>query len=154
MLDVGTPAPAFTALDQNGSEHSLGDYRGKWVVLYFYPEDDTPGCTKEACGFRDSLQPIKDKGAMVFGVSPDSMDSHAKFAEKFHLTFPLLADEEKTIINAYHAWGRKKSYGKEYDGIFRITYLIDPEGKIAKTYPKVTAQEHAAQILGDLTDMA
>jgi thioredoxin-dependent peroxiredoxin len=150
MLKEGSKAPTFTALDQNGTEHTLSQYKGSWLMLYFYPKDDTPGCTKEACSIRDSWQEFNDKGITVLGVSADTVAKHKKFADKYDLPFPLLADEDKTIIRAYKAWGMKKMYGREYEGIFRITYLISPDGKIAKTYPKVKPDIHADEILRDI----
>lgn len=118
-------------------------------MLYFYPKDDTPGCTTEACSFRDEYEYLKEKGLNILGVSADSVKSHKKFAEKYNLNFPLLADKDKTVINAYRAWGPKKFMGREYDGIIRKTVLINPKGKIAKEYPKVTPKEHVGQILAD-----
>lgn len=143
-------APDFKLLDQDGVTHSLTDYRGQWLVLYFYPKDDTPGCTTEACAFRDSLAGFKERNVAVLGVSADSVKSHKKFAKKYNLNFPLLSDESKAIIEAYGVWGPKKLFGKEFDGIIRSTFLINPEGEIAKEYPKVTPQEHAEEILKDL----
>lgn len=143
-------APDFSLQDQDGTTHSLSDYAGKWVILYFYPKDDTPGCTKEACSFRDAFAVYKEKGIQVLGVSADSPKSHKKFADKFHLTFPLLSDPEKSAIKAYDAWGKKSMFGKEYDGIIRKTFIISPKGEIAKEYPTVTPEKHADQILTDL----
>lgn len=137
-------APNFHLLDQNGNEHTLETYAGKWLVLYFYPKDDTPGCTKEACGF------ISFKGASVVGISKDSVKSHSTFAQKYHLNFPILSDESLTTIKAYGAWGKKKLYGREYDGVLRNTYLINPKGEIVKTYLGVKPDTHAAEILKDL----
>jgi peroxiredoxin Q/BCP len=150
MTAVGQLAPEFSLPDQNGTVHSLSDYRGRWVVLYFYPKDDTPGCTKEACNFRDSLAELTKRKVVVLGVSKDSVKSHAKFAAKFRLNFPILSDEAKTVIQAYDAWGKKKFMGREYEGIFRKTHLINPQGKIAKIYPKVNPLTHAGEILCDL----
>lgn len=150
MLKEGTKAPAFTALDQNGTEHTLSKYKGSWLMLYFYPKDDTPGCTKEACSIRDSWKEFQEKGITVLGVSADTVAKHKKFADKYDLPFPLLADEDKTIIRAYKAWGMKKMYGREYEGIFRITYLIAPDGTVAKAYPKVKPDIHADEILQDI----
>lgn len=143
-------APDFTLPDQFGSNHSLSDYRGRWVVLYFYPKDDTPGCTKEACAFRDSLTGFKAKNVAVLGVSKDSIRSHKKFAEKFSLDFPLLSDPEATAIKAYGAWGPKKFMGREFEGILRRTILINPQGEIAKEYPDVDPVLHAGEVLTDL----
>ena len=140
----------FSLPDQDGKLHSLVDYLGKWIVLYFYPKDDTPGCTKEACNFRDSFHKLQSMGVMILGVSKDSVKSHKKFADKYSLNFPLLSDENLDTIKAYGAWGKKKFMGREYDGIFRITYLIDPQGKVVKIYEKVNPLIHASQIIRDL----
>jgi len=149
-LDAGAKAPDFTLPDQNGKEHSLSDYQGKWVLLYFYPKDDTPGCTTEACGIRDSWSAFKRRKAVVLGVSPDSVKKHEKFATKFDLPFTLLADSDKKVVQAYGVWGKKKFMGREYMGVNRVSFLIDPKGKIAKVYPKVKPAEHAAEVLEDL----
>ena len=143
-------APDFTLSDQYEKVHSLSDYKGRWVVLYFYPKDDTPGCTKEACGFRDAVEKFKEKNAVIFGVSKDAIKSHKKFADKFSLNFPLLSDPTLEVIKAYGAWGKKKFMGKEYEGILRNTYLISPEGEIDKTYEKVDPMLHINQILVDI----
>ncbi len=143
-------APNFTLPDQDNNIHSLSNYKGQWVILYFYPKDDTPGCTKEACSFRDSFKQLQDLGIIVLGVSKDSVQSHKKFAQKYSLTFPLLADEAAETIRAYKAWGKKKFMGKEFEGILRITYLINPKGEIEKVYEKVDPVEHAQLILSDL----
>ncbi len=143
-------ADDFSLADQNGKVHTLRAYRGKWVVLYFYPKDDTPGCTKEACSFRDNAAELEKKNVVVLGVSKDSASSHKKFADKFHLNFPLLSDERLSTIKAYKAWGEKKFMGRSHDGILRITYLIDPKGEVAKVYEKVNPLVHTAQILADL----
>ena len=142
-------APSFSLPDQSGVVHNLEDYAGQWLVVYFYPKDDTPGCTTEACGFRDAQTELKAAGINVVGVSKDSPASHAKFAEKYHLNFPLLSDESAEMMQAYGAWGPKKFMGKEYIGISRMTVLINPKGEIVKSYPKVTPLGHAAQILSD-----
>ncbi|MBI4973205.1 thioredoxin-dependent thiol peroxidase [Candidatus Roizmanbacteria bacterium] len=140
----------FSLPDQNNKIHTLADYKGQWVVVYFYPRDDTPGCTKEACGFRDKSQPYKDQNIVILGISKDSVASHKKFAEKYHLTFPLLSDESKDTIKAYDAWGEKKFLGKTFEGVLRKTFLIDPEGEIRKTYDKVDVLNHAETILQDI----
>lgn len=140
----------FSLPDQSNNLHNLADYRGRWVVVYFYPHDDTPGCTKEACGFRDKSQPYKDNKIVIFGISKDSVVSHKKFAEKYHLNFPLLSDESKDVIKAYGAWGEKKFLGKTFEGVLRKTFLIDPTGKIQKTYDKVDVLNHADAILQDI----
>ena len=149
-LSVGVTAPDFTLPDQNGKEHKLSDYRGKPVVLYFYPKDDTSGCTKEACGFRDDYSAYQQAGVVILGVSPDSPKSHTNFIAKYELPFTLLADTEREVLKLYGAWGLKKMYGREYEGVLRTTYLIDADGKIAKVYEKVKPAAHSAQILADL----
>ncbi len=136
--------------DQNGKTHTLSDYRGKWALLYFYPKDNTSGCTKEACEIRDNISGFGKMKTVVLGVSVDSVKSHEKFAEKYKLPFPLLSDGEKKVVKLYGAWGRKKFMGREYDGTYRISFLIDPEGKIAKIYGKVKPDTHAAEVLDDL----
>ncbi len=146
-------APDFTLLDQNGKSHTLSQYLGKWVVLYFYPKDDTPGCTKEACNFRDSTKELQKLGVVILGVSKDSVASHKKFADKYKLNFTILSDPDKRVIQDYNAWGRKKFMGKEYDGVYRITYLINPKGKIEKKYEKVNTTTHADQVIADLKSM-
>lgn len=147
MLANGTKAPDFELPDQDNQKHSLRDYRGKWVVLYFYPKDNTPGCTKEACNFRDSYRQLLAKGIVILGISKDSVESHQKFAAKYQLNFPLLADTEKQAIQAYEAWGVKKFMGREFAGVKRITYLIDPEGSIRQGFAKVNPLTHAQEIL-------
>ena len=161
-LKVKSKAPAFTLPDQDGLEHSLKDYLGKWVLIYFYPKDDTPGCTKEACAIRDNFPAFKKLGIKVFGVSADSVKKHQKFAEKFDLPFTLLADEDKKVIKKYKVWGKKKFMparnasrsdaggGREYMGILRTSYLIDPKGKIKKVYEKVNPVTHAEDVLADI----
>ena len=150
LPSIGSPAPDFSLSDQDGKIHSLKDYAGKWVVLYFYPKDDTPGCTAEACSFRDSIAEYKQANVAVLGVSADDEASHGKFAEKFHLPFPLLADRKKETVNAYGVWIMKMLYGKQSMGIRRTSFLIDPKGSIAKVYENVKPEGHAAQILGDV----
>ena len=149
MLKVGDKAPEFKGVDQNNIEVNLSDFYDRWVVLYFYPKDDTPGCTKEACGFRDNYEELK-KVAVVLGVSADDTQSHKKFASKHELPFRLLADEEMEIINDYEAYGEKNLYGKKYKGIKRISYLINPQGKLAKIYKRVNAPKHAEQVSQDI----
>lgn len=143
-------AKDFKLPDQDGKMHSLSQYLGQWVVLYFYPRDDTPGCTKEACNFRDSIHELEKLGVVILGVSKDSVVSHKKFSEKYHLNFPLLSDENKEVLKLYKVWGKKKFMGREYEGIFRMTYLIDPKGEIKKVYEKVNPTIHAGEILKDL----
>lgn len=133
--------------------HSLKDEKGKWVLLYFYPKDDTSGCTAEACGFRDLMDTFRSKKCTVFGVSADSVEKHTKFAGKFALSFPILSDPDKKTIAEYEAWGEKTFLGKTYDGILRISYLIDPKGKIAKVYEKVKPEEHPEEVLADISAM-
>ena len=140
----------FALLDQDGHKHSLTDHRGKWVVLYFYPKDNTPGCTKEACSFRDSYHTLQNMGVQILGVSKDPVLSHKKFAEKYGLNFPILSDEEKTVIKKYGAWGTKKFMGREFEGTLRKTFLINPKGEIAKTYEKVNPLVHASEIIEDI----
>ena len=151
MLEVGTKAPDFTLPDQNGNMHSLSDYRGKKVILYFYPKDNTPGCTKQACGFAERYPQFIEKGAVVLGISKDSVASHKKFEEKYGLPFTLLSDPELVAIQAYDVWQEKKNYGKTYMGVVRTTYLIDEEGKIAKAFDKVKAADNPEQMLGELS---
>ena len=150
MLEVGTKAPDFTLPDQNGNMHSLSEYRGKKVILYFYPKDNTPGCTKQACGFAERYPQFIEKGAVVLGVSKDSVASHKKFEEKYGLPFTILSDPELVAIQAYDVWQEKKNYGKTYMGVVRTTYLIDEEGKIAKAFDKVKAADNPEQMLGEL----
>lgn len=149
-LKEGDKAPAITANDQNGKTITLSDFSGKKVVLYFYPKDDTPGCTAEACSFRDAHQSLLDKGLIVLGVSPDSEKSHAKFVDKYKLPFSLLSDGDKKIANDYGVWGKKKFMGKEYDGIHRTTFVIDETGKIEKIITKVDTKDSSGQILSEL----
>lgn len=147
-------AADFALPDQTGTIRELKDYAGKWLVVYFYPEDDTPGCTIEACSFRDTYESFEEKGLTVVGISPDSVESHARFAEKHHLNFLVLSDETHRAMEAYGAWGPKKLWGKEYVGVTRKTVLIDPNGEIAKEYPKVTPLGHAEKILRDFAKLA
>ena len=147
MLQEGKKAPAFTLEDDRGQKVKLSQFAGKKVVLYFYPRDNTPGCTKEACAFRDIYDDILAAGAVVIGISSDSAASHGRFREKFGLPFFLLADTEKDILKKYGAWGEKKMYGKVSEGTLRITYIIDEKGVIVKAYPKVKPEEHGKEIL-------
>ncbi len=149
-LSIGSAAPQFSLPDQTGKMHSLSDYKGKIVLIYFYPKDDTPGCTTEACTIRDSWAEFTKQGIIVFGISTDSVKSHAKFAAKFELPFILLSDEQKQVVNQYGVWGLKKFMGREYQGTKRESFLIDKEGKIAAHYDSVKPSEHAAQILADV----
>ena len=154
LLHDHTKAPLFEAKDQNGKTHSLASYAGSWVLLYFYPKDDTPGCTKEACMIRDSYPDFKKLGITVLGVSADSEKSHKKFEEKYDLPFTLLSDTEHAIGKAYGAWGMKKFMGRTYEGMSRVSYLIDPKGMIAKVYDKVKPEIHAEEVLRYLQDKA
>jgi len=140
----------FSLPDQKGTVHTLKEYKGKWVVLYFYPKDDTPGCTKEACKFRDTIEAFKKLGIVILGISKDSVVSHKKFADKYHLNFPILSDEENKVIKAYKAWGIKKFLGREFEGTMRMTYLINPKGNIEKVYNHVNPLKHTNQLLSDL----
>lgn len=143
-------APDFSLPDQDNKIHSLKDYKGKWVLLYFYPKDDTPGCTKEACNFRDSSQDFKDNGVTVLGVSKDTVASHKKFHDKYHLNFTILSDTGLKVIKAYGAWGKKKFLGKEFEGTLRNSYLINPDGEIVKSYNGVNPLTHANEIITEL----
>ena len=147
MLETGTKAPNFKLPDQNGEMHSLADYKGKKVILYFYPKDNTPGCTKQACNFGELLPQFREKGAAVIGVSKDSVASHKKFQEKFGLPFTLLSDPELKVIQAYGVWQEKNMYGKKTMGVVRSTYLIDEKGVIVKAFGKVKAAENPRQML-------
>ncbi|PAW90065.1 MAG: thioredoxin-dependent thiol peroxidase [Pedosphaera sp. Tous-C6FEB] len=149
-LKVGDLAPAFTAPTNGGQTVSLADYAGRHVVLYFYPKDDTPGCTKEACAFRDAFADFTKRGVVVLGVSADSVKAHDKFVLKFRLPFPLLADEDKRIVQAYGVWGEKSFMGRRYQGIHRVTFLIGPDGRIKQIWPQVKPAEHAAEVLAAL----
>ncbi len=146
-IQAGITAPDFTLKDETGTERTLSDYRGKPVVLYFYPKDDTPGCTTEACSFRDDYSQYQKAGVVILGVSPDPPKKHAKFKEKYSLPFTLLADEGHAVSEQYGVWGRKKFMGREYDGVFRTTYLIDAGGKILSVFENVKPAEHSQEIL-------
>ena len=170
MLKIGQPAPDFTLLDDTGASVSLSSFRGKKVVVYFYPKDDTPGCTKEACAFRDGIAELKTRGAVVLGVSTDSVESHRKFKVKYRLNFPLLSDdrggtlhaaeevsqragaatEQKTVSRAYGVWKQKSLYGRTYMGIERTTFLLDEQGRIARIFPKVKVEGHGDEVLASL----
>jgi peroxiredoxin Q/BCP len=152
-INVGKKAPNFTLADEDGQNHSLSDYKGQPVVLYFYPKDDTPGCTKQACGFRDDYSVYQDTGVTVLGVSPDSSKSHTKFINKNDLPFTLLADTDREVINLYKVWGLKKNFGREYEGVIRTTYLIDSDGTIATVLENVIAANHSQEILAALKDL-
>ena len=149
-LTKGRMAPDFTLPDQEGKERSLKDFQGSWVLLYFYPKDDTTGCTKEACAIRDEFPKFKKMKAVVLGMSADTTASHKKFAEKYHLPFILLSDTLKKVLKKYNVYGKKKFMGREYRGILRTSFLIDPKGRIVKIYEKVKPALHAEEVLGDL----
>ena len=146
-LKEGNTAPEFSAMTNGGKKVSLTDFKGKNVILYFYPKDDTPGCTKEACGFRDAYDEFKKRGAVVLGVSTDPVKAHDKFVEKFQLPFLLLADEDKKIVEAYGVWGEKSFMGRKYMGTHRVTFLIDGDGRIKKIWPQVKPEEHPKEVL-------
>lgn len=150
MMQAGSPAPAFSLPDQDGKTVSLADLKGRWVVLYFYPRDDTPGCTKEACAFRDHFAEFKKQGVIVLGVSTDSAKSHDKFIAKYQLPFTLLVDDEKKIVEAYGVWGEKSFLGKKYLGTHRVTFLVGPDGRIRKVWPKVKPERHVPEVLAAL----
>ena len=150
MLSIGTAAPDFTLPDQNGASHSLSDYRRQKVILYFYPKDNTAGCTKQACNFKELMPQFREKGAVILGISKDSVASHKRFEEKYGLPFTLLSDEEKAVIQAYDVWKEKKNYGKVSMGVVRTTYLIDENGVIVRAFDKVKAADNPAQMLGEL----
>lgn len=152
-ISAGQQAPDFTLTDQYGEDRSLSDYRGTPVVLYFYPKDDTPGCTKQACGFRDDYSAYQEAGVTILGVSPDNSKSHTKFINKYELPFTLLADTDRKVINLYEVWGKKKSFGREYEGVIRTTYLIDGDGNIAKVLENVAAAKHSKEILSALEEL-
>ena len=154
MPSIGSAAPEFSLPDQDGRVHSLKDYAGAPVLIYFYPKDDTPGCTKQACMIRDAFPDFKKTGVTVLGISTDSVKSHKKFAEKYGLPFTLLSDEEKKVVEAYGVWGRKKMMGREYDGVFRTSFLIGKDENVLKVYENVKADKHAEQVLADLQVMA
>jgi peroxiredoxin Q/BCP len=149
-ISSGIPAPDFELLDDTNTPRKLSDYHGKNVVLYFYPADDTPGCTKEACNFRDDYSAYEKANVVVLGVSPDDVASHVKFKKKFQLPFPLLADKGHKVCDLYGVWGPKKSFGKEYDGVLRTTFLIDENGTIVKVFENVRPSEHSAEVLSAL----
>ncbi len=140
-------APNFALQNEKGAQVKLSDYLGKWVVLYFYPKDDTPGCTTEACGFRDNYSAYTDAGAVILGVSPDSGKSHTKFIDKFQLPFTLLSDTDHEVCLSYGVWGRKKFMGREYDGVFRTTFVINPAGIVVKVFENVKPDGHSTQVL-------
>lgn len=146
-ISENIPAPDFSLPDETGAQRRLSDYRGKNLVLYFYPKDDTPGCTAEACNFRDDYSSYEKAGVVILGVSPDSSASHVKFKQKYHIPFTLLADEQHQVCELFGVWGKKKMYGKEYFGVLRTTFLISPEGQIVKVFENVKPAEHSAEVL-------
>lgn len=150
MLKVGNKAPKFELPDQDGKWHKLSDYLGKKVLIYFYPKDDTPGCTTEACNFRDNFADMSKMGLVVLGVSKDSVKSHKKFADKYDLNFPILSDESTEMIKDYGAWRLKKFMGREYMGIERMSVLVDEDGKVAKIYESVKPADHTQEVMGDV----
>ena len=149
-LTAGIPAPDFELLDDTNTPRKLSDYRGKNVILYFYPKDDTAGCTKEACNFRDDYSAYENADVTILGVSPDTVDSHVKFKKKYQLPFPLLADIDHKVCDLYDVWGPKKFMGREYDGVLRTTFLIDENGRIARVFENVRPAEHSTELLSAL----
>ncbi len=147
VLSEGMKAPGFELQDSKGMIHKLSDYAGETIVVYFYPKDDTPGCTKEACSFRDSYADFKKAGVTIIGISPDKVESHKKFKEKYALPFTLLADPDHAVCEAYGVWGLKKSFGREYEGVFRTTYVIGPEGEIKRVFENVKPSDHSQEVL-------
>ncbi len=152
-IPEGALAPDFALPDENGTMRRLSEYRGRPVVLYFYPKDDTPGCTTEACNFRDDYSAYQQAGVTILGVSPDTVKSHAKFKAKHGLPFPLLADVDHKVCELYGVWGRKKFMGREYDGVFRTTFVIDPQGKIVRVFENVKPAEHSAEVLAAIREL-
>lgn len=152
MPSLGEIAPDFTLADQDGKNHTLSDYRGRWVLLYFYPKDNTPGCTKEACMIRDAFPRFEGVHARVFGISVDSVESHKKFSDEFQLPFRLLADTGKDVVQRYGVWGEKKMMGRTYFGTKRTSFLVDPNGVIRKIYEGVKPEVHAEEVLADLVE--
>lgn len=150
MLETGQSVPQFSLPDQNGKIHNINDYKDQWVILYFYPKDLTPGCTTEACNFQEALPDFNAIDAVIFGISKDSPEQHKKFVSKYNLQFSLLSDEHSDVCEKFGVWQKKSNYGKEYMGIVRSTFLVNPEGKIARVYPKVNVKEHHQEILNDL----
>ena len=152
-LSVGQKAPVFTLLDQTGTKVNLSEQKGKWVLVYFYPKDNTSGCTKEACSLKDNMESFVKEDLTVLGISVDTIKSHEKFASKYELPFSILSDEDKVVVNKYGVWGKKKMMGREYMGINRMSFLVGPNGKIAKLYNKVKPAEHAMEVLEDLREL-
>lgn len=150
VLSEGVKAPDFELKDSEGNLHKLSDYVGQTIVVYFYPKDDTPGCTKEACSFRDSYADFKKAGVTIIGISPDKVSSHKKFKDKYELPFTLLADPDHKVCEAYGVWGLKKSFGREYEGVFRTTYVIGPEGEIKRVFENVKPSDHSQEVLSEV----
>ena len=150
MIQLHAQVPEFSLQDQDGSTHTLKQYRGKKVLIYFYPKDDTPGCTTEACSFRDNYVALSESGLVVLGVSKDAPKSHKKFAEKYEITFPLLADTDGVMCEAYGVWRKKKFMGREYMGIERMSFLIDEKGNLAKIYESVKPKDHVSEVADDI----
>lgn len=153
-LTIGQQAPHFSLLDQDGETHTLTQYKNTWILLYFYPKDDTPGCTTEACSFRDNWQECKDEGLVILGISPDTVESHKKFTNKHSLPFTLLSDPEKETLQKYGVWAEKSMFGKKYMGVIRTSFLINPAGEIVRIYTKVNVKNHAKDVLKDLKNLA
>lgn len=151
-IQAGIQAPDFVLPDENGDERKLSEYRGKPVVLYFYPKDDTPGCTTEACNFRDDYSQYEQAGVEILGVSPDSPEKHSKFKKKYQLPFTLLADEDHTVCELYEVWGKKRFRGREYMGVLRTTYLIDSKGEIVKVFENVKPSDHSSEVIEALAE--
>jgi len=147
LLSEGTKAPEFKLKDSQGKWHKLSDYAGQTIVIYFYPKDDTPGCTKEACSFRDSYQDFRDAGIKVLGISPDTEESHLKFRKKYDLPFVLLSDPDHVVCNLFGVWGIKKNFGREYEGVYRTTFIIDPKGMIKRVFKNVKPSDHSQEVL-------
>jgi len=152
-ISANNPAPDFALPDDTGTTRRLSDFRGKPLILYFYPKDDTPGCTTEACNFRDDYSAYEKSGVTILGVSPDTVASHVKFKEKYHLPFPLLADDQHKVCDTYGVWGPKKMMGREYDGVLRTTFLIDSKGNIARVFENVKPSEHSTEVLAALKQL-
>ena len=153
MLEIGKSVPQFSLPDQDGKIHNIKDYKGQWVIIYFYPKDLTPGCTTEACNFQEALPDFNSIDAVIFGISKDSVKQHKKFANKYNLQFSLLSDENSDVCEQFGVWQKKSMYGKEYMGIARSTFIVNPDGKIVKVYPKVNVKEHHSEILNDLKEL-
>jgi peroxiredoxin Q/BCP len=152
-INLNEPAPEISLPDQNGNLISLSNYSGKWLLIYFYPKDNTPGCTEEACGIRDNWQQFKKAGLAILGISADTVKSHKKFSDKYNLPFTLLADETKSVVKSYDVWAKKKFMGREYMGVNRTSFLINPKGEVAKIYGKVDPKTHAETILKDFKEL-